>query len=243
MPVHTYLSYAFDGASRRLVYAGSSRDYHLYDPATADWVGSGPRHAGMLPNSVFTQVLVETANGVLCWTQEGRLFRLDSGGEGWQELRVIGHIPGSVVDHSGIAYDSNRDRILLVRRAYGGPPFDGQVYAVALKTMQAETLSPAGMERAARFPFISRLVYDPDSDLMFVGTALPAGPDGVRRTSAYDGARNRWVTVKIDGDIPPGGHSFGVVYDKRRKLQWAANHLGQVWVLRFARDAADMRPL
>lgn len=243
MPVHTYAAYAYDSAARRLVFADSFRDYYLYDPDVADWVGSGPRHHGMTSNTVYTQALVETAHGVVCWTKEGRLFRFDAKAGAWEEMRISGHIPGAVVDNSAIAYDSKRDRIVMIRRAGGTPAFDGRIYTVDLKTMQAKALSPGGMERAANFPAVVRLSYDPDRDLMLVGTTLPPDAAGVQRTPAYDPAGNRWVTLRLAGDQPATGHSMGLVYDKKRKLHWASDRRGQIWVLRLVPAAAGMEAL
>jgi hypothetical protein len=83
--------------------------------------------------------------------------------------------------------------------------------------------------------------------LLLVGATLPAGPDGLRRTPAYDCQANKWVSLKITGDDPSGkagrNVSLGLMYDARRKLFWAVDTNSEVYVLRLEPAAAEMRDL
>jgi hypothetical protein len=92
---------------------------------------------------------------------------------------------------------------------------------------------------------LDRACYEPQSDLVLLGTLLPPDADGFQRTPAYDCAANRWVSLKIgyeaasDKKTPqtPRGHSSGIVYDAQRKLVWGVE-TGRVAVFVLRLDAA-----
>jgi len=170
----------------------------------------------------------------------------------WRPVKVVGDLPEPAVDYSTMVHDAKRDRLLMLRTAYGKQP-DGQVYELDLATMRVRTLDPTNRQAAAGRNYnIDRACYVPEADLMLLCTLLPAEGDGLRRHVAYDCARNRWVSLKIEygsgerGPLAPTAvrRSVGLVYDARRNLLWGVDtHRLRVFVLRFNVDQTDLQPL
>jgi hypothetical protein len=204
----------------------------------------------MCYNSCFyTLTVCPTPKGLVTWTEQGKVFRYDAERKEWQELKLDGvKLPGSVVDNSTVVHDAKRDRLLFARKLYGDKAkFDGQLYALDLKTNTVSTLSPKGMEAASAIPYLCQLRYDAANDLLLVGATLPPDGDKPRRTPAYDCATNRWITLALGGTDPSGkagrNVSLGLMYDAKRKLFWAVDTNSQVYVLRLDLKSADAKPL
>jgi hypothetical protein len=254
MTGHTYQNYAYNPPSRTMVFAGRPRHTYVYDPDVGDWIGRSLKPRAMQYNSCFyTLTLVATPHGAVCWDKDGRVHRYEHASGTWTRLELGGDkLPGAAVDNSTIAYDSRRDRVLMVRKPYGKAPYDGRVFALDLKTRSAAALSPAGMEHAHRFAFIDRCAYDPENDLMVLASYLTDAGDHTP-TPAYDCAGNRWVTLDIQYGLGerygrttrafPHGRSAGIVYDPARKLVWGTDTNSQVYVLRLDPETAGVKPL
>lgn len=252
MTGHTYQNYAYDPPSRQMVKAGRPRHYYLYDPDAGDWVGRGKKPAAMQYNSCFYDLtLAATPKGAVCWDKHARIHRFDAASGAWRELTTTGDkLPGAVVDNSTIAYDSCRDRMLMISKRYGKPPFSGQVHAFDLKTRKVTALSPAGMDWAHAFAYIDRCVYVPTEDILFLASYLTDG-DGHTPTPAYDCAANRWIKLDIGYGLGkrhgrttrafPHGRSCGILFDTRRKLIWGTDTNGQVYSLRLDRRSAEVK--
>jgi hypothetical protein len=260
---HTYQNYQYDPLSKLMVKAGRPRNHFLYDPAIGDWVGSGAKPRAMCYDSCFyTLTLVSTPRGIFCWDKDGRVHRFEAAAKSdrkdglgaWAELELGGvKLAGSVVDNSTIAYDSKRDRVLVVSKPYGDAPYDGRVWAIDLKTNRVEALSPGGMERARRFAFIDRCVYDPASDLVIMASYLNDSEGAATRTPAFDCANQRWVTLDLKyatgkrGEQTtrafPHGRSCGIMFDPKRRLIWGTDTDSQIYVLRLEVAKANLLPL
>lgn len=67
-------------------------------------------------NSCFyTLTLTSTPQGVVCWDRYGRVHRYEHAENTWRALALQGpKLPGAYVDNSTIAYDSKRDRVLMI---------------------------------------------------------------------------------------------------------------------------------
>jgi len=243
---HTYQNYAYDLLSKQLLFTGETKFCYLYDPDQADWAGRIAKPAGMVYGDCFyTLTLCPTPQGTFCWAKEGKVFRFDPAVKAWAEVKVEGKLPPPSVDYSTVAYDSKRNRLVFFRADYG-KKYTGQVWALDLKTFAATELSPANMAAAAATTFgLDRACYEPQGDLVLMGTLLPSDADGFQRTPAYDCAANRWVSLRIgyeaagDKKTPqtPRGHSSGIVYDAKRKLVWGVE-TGRVAVFVLRLDAA-----
>jgi hypothetical protein len=256
MTGHTYQNYAFDALSGRMVQTGHNRHFYLYDPNRADWIGRAEKPKGMQYDSCFYDLtLCTTPKGVVCWTKEGRIFLYQPGKEGggfggWTEAKLTGaKLPGAQVDHSTIAYDSRRDRVLIFVKEYGKKPYDGVVWAMDMKTYAVESLTPAGGAGAAAIAWIDRCCYDAGGDVVLMATYLNGAAEPRTPTPAYDCAANRWVGLDLKYAVTKGdgrprrempeGHSAGVMYDPKRQLIWGTDTNSQAYVLRLDVKAAD----
>jgi hypothetical protein len=246
---HTYQNYGFDPHFKRMLFTGRHADCHAYDPGLGDWSGRFAKPKGMVYNSCFyTLTLAPTPEGLVCWTQNGALFRFDASRREWVERPLEGKLAGSVVDNSTLAYDSRRGQLLFWRKPYGDKTaYTGEIQAVDVKTGAVSTLAPEGREAASAVPYLCQIRYDAEHDLFLVGGTLPPGPDGLRRTPAYDPEGNRWVSLQITGDDPSGPRgrnvSLGLMYDARRRLFWAVDTNSRVHALRLDPKSADLQPL
>lgn len=247
---HTYQNYGWEPRLKKMLFTGRPNYTYVYDVDRGDWTGRFEKPAGMTYNSCFyTLTLCPTPRGLVCWTKDGELFRYSVDEQTWLPLETGGEkLPGAVVDNSTVTYDSKRNHLLFFVKGYGQDRrYDGQIYAVDLKTMQVSQLSPAGMEAAAAVSYLCQIRYDEANDLLLVGATLPPDSSGLRRTPAYDSAANRWVSLKITGDDPSGDKgrnvSLGMMYDARRKTFWAVDTNSQVYGLKLDIETADMQPL
>jgi hypothetical protein len=244
---HTYQNYGYDPSAKWMFFTGRRNDCHVYDPSLGDWFRRFAKPKGMSYDSCFyTLTLTPTPQGLVCWTNEGKLFR--NLGKEWKEIELQGgKLPGSVVDNSTVVHDSKRDRLLFARKGYGDKAeYDGVLHAVDLKSGEVSSLAPAGKEKAGAIPYLCQLRYDPTNDLVLGGCTLPPDADGFRRTPAYDCAGDRWVSLRIGGDDPSGKKgrnvSLGMMYDAKRKLFWAVDTNSNVYVLRLDVASADLKP-
>jgi len=247
---HTYQNYGVDPLLKKMLFTGRRDHCYVYDPDLGDWTTRFAKPKGMVYGDCFyTLTLTPTPQGLVCWTNEGKLFRFKAEGAEWLELPLKGaKMPGSVVDNSTIVYDSKRDRLLAVRKGYGDKnQFDGTIAVVEVKSGDVTLLSPAGKEKGGDVPYLCQLRYDSTNDLILGGCTLEPGAEGFRRTPAFDCAGARWVSLKIGGDDPSGKRgrnvSLGMMYDAKRKLFWAVDTNSNVYVLRLDVATADLKPM
>jgi hypothetical protein len=133
-----------------------------------------------------------------------------------------------------------------------GKPFDGQVWALDLKTRTVKALSPQGREHASRLSNVDKCCYDATNDLLLLGAYLKDAGDHTP-TPAYDCAQNRWITLDLQyatgtrsGNTTrafPHARSDGLMHDAGRKLIWGTDTNSQVYVLRIDLDRAAVKPL
>ena len=247
---HTYQNYGYDPIAKKMLFAGRPNHCYIYDPQIGDWTGRRAKPSAMVYNSCFYTITVcTTPDGAAAWTRSGAVLRYVPQTGRWVELKPRGDkLPGAVVDNSTMVYDSKRNRLLFAVKGYGRKnAYDGQLHFLDLKTQTAGKLSPGGMDAGAAIPYLCQIRYDAGNDLFLVGGTLPAGPDGLRRTPAYDPAANRWISLAIGGKDPSGPKgrnvSLGLMYDKVRKLFWAVDTNSRVYAVRLAPKTADPKPL
>ena len=131
-------------------------------------------------------------------------------------------------------------------------PFDGQVWALDLKTNKVTGLSPKSRDHAKRFANIDKSCYDAASDLLLMGTYLQDAGEHTP-TPAYDCAKNQWITLDLKYSTGerygrttrafPHTRSDGLMFDSRRKLIWGTNTNGKVYALRLDLDHANAKRL
>ena len=226
---HTYLNYAYDPASRKLVctsFGGTC----VYDPDRREFQ---PRIDQPFRQHPYWTKTVSTPRGVVCWDREAYLGILDAAARTWRRLPVVGKLPRSVHgDENAITYDPKRD-VLWMMAADGYQKTNGQVWRYDMKTGAVRAVSPEGRKTVGTRVRPRESVYLPGADLVLHN----AFADG--RQIAYEPQRNRWVTLSIEKAYEDlGGVSIGLMYDPGRTLVWAMSSGQKMYVLRI--DAATL---
>jgi hypothetical protein len=244
MTGHTYQNYDYDLPSRMMIKAGRPRHHYIYDPDVGDWTGRGVKPQAMQYNSCFyTLTLTSTPHGIVCWDGNGRVHRYEHAGNRWLEIETTGDpLPGAYVDNSTIAFDSKRNRVLMINTLGYGKPFDGRVWSLDPATGTVKSLSPAGQDQAHRFANVDKCCYDAQNDILLLGTYLKEAGDHTT-TPAYDCRTNRWIDLDIayvtgqrSGNTTrafPHRRSDGLMYDAKRQLIWGTDTNSQVYVLKL----------
>ncbi|MFW6107576.1 MAG: hypothetical protein ACOC70_00115 [bacterium] len=243
---HTYKNFGYDPTNEIMLFCGHNPWCYIFDPGLADWAGRVRKPRGMsYRGSFYTLILATTSDTVYAWG--GRwghaigMHKWLPENRAWEKVETKGaRLPGPVVDHSGMTYDSKRHRLLLFPKKYGGT-----IWALDCKTNKLSAIKPAGEAAELKtITFWRELVYLPDADIVAVigATLPPADGAKLRRTLAYDCAGNRWLALNWPGPNPAGkgrNVSQGAVYDPKRKLIWATGAQSQVWVLRPDVETAE----
>lgn len=248
---HTYQSYACDPKTGHMWFVGQRKQAFRYLLWAAQWQTTGfDKPKGMNYDSCFyTLTLCTIPSGIACWTNEGRMFHLPAGKTEWTEWKLTGDkLPGSQVDNSTLAYDAKRDRLVFFRKEYGDDKrYDGVLHSLDLKSKAVTKLTPDNAAAASKISYLCQIRYDAVNDLLLCGCTLPPDESGLRRTPAYDPAKNQWVSLKITGDDPSGPKgrnvSLGMQYDDKRKLFLATDTHCEVYVLRLDAAQADVQAL
>ncbi|HVR83772.1 MAG TPA: kelch repeat-containing protein, partial [Planctomycetota bacterium] len=81
---HTYQNYGYDPILKRMLFTGRREHCYIYDPDLGDWTTRFAKPKGMAYGDCFyTLTLTPTPQGLVCWTQEGKLFRFKADGSEW----------------------------------------------------------------------------------------------------------------------------------------------------------------
>jgi galactose oxidase-like protein len=252
---HVWNGLAYDPGLKKMVLGSVNTNekyepyFYLYDPDKADWASRHRLAKGMGNNAHHIQ-LRHTKHGMFAW-YGGGCWLLDAKALAWRRIAVKGKVPGTVVDGCGLVYDSKRDRMLLTTLGGYAKPYDGQIYAVDMKTRQMVPLNPEGLKALPnQRTYLREVAYHPASDLfIWISRVRIKGKVAPDLFPAYDASKNRWVTVKLPlgAGKPFDTHAvnMSVNYDARRGLFWVgdAGWNGGVWVLRFDAAKAEIKPL
>jgi hypothetical protein len=223
---HTYLNYAYDSVSQKLVCT-SMGGTCLYDPDRREFE---PRIDQPFRQHPYYTKTVGTPRGVVCWNRDFWGI-LDVANRTWKELPVEGKIPPSVHgDENAVTYDSRRDALWLMA-ADGYQKMNGQVWRYDMKTGRVEAMNPAGMQTIGVKVRPRESVYLTDVDLVLHNAFAHD------RQIAYDPQQNRWVTLNVEKTHDMlGGVSIGLMIDPQRKLVWAMGAGQKMFVLRIDSD-------
>jgi hypothetical protein len=227
---HTYLNYAYDSVSKKLICTASGGT-GVYDPDRREFVRRVEQPFFQHP---YYTKLVGTPRGVICWTR-GWLGILDVRRWKWTKLAVKGKFPRSVHgDENAITYDSKRDCLWLMA-ADGYQKMNGQVWRYDLKNAEVRKMDPAGAEAVGKKVRPREAVYLPALDLVVYNGFAD------NRQAAYDPARNRWVTLGIRKNHKTlGGVEIGLMHDPKRDLVWAMDGGQRMFVLKIEPKALDV---
>ena len=220
---HTYLNYAYDMVSKKLVctWGGGTS---LYDPDRREFEPFIKQP--FMQHAYFTKTC-GTPKGVVVWTR-GYVGLLDVKARTWKKLPVKGKFPRSVHgDENAITYDSKRDCLwLMAATGYGKP--NGQMWRYDMKTTEVKAMSPAGMKPIGVAIRPRESVYLPKLDLVLYNGFYKD------RQIAYHPAKNRWVASNIKKAFKDlGGVSIGLMHDPKRDLVWAMSAAQRMYVLRI----------
>lgn len=259
---HSYLSYAWDEISGKMIWAGRHVAFGqtnpgglwTYDPATYTWSAEPWKFAGgTFDVERHKTCMVRTPKGIVLWADKTTgsggptgLWLADVQARTFRPLAATeakdSSLPRATFgDNQGIAYDAKRDRVLLFQFALADK---AKIWACALKTGAISVLTPANAER---FPDVSmgrEATWLPDEDLVLV----PSRGKPQQRTLVYDCAADAWLEMPgacTAGDKPDPGYgvSTGVEWDPKRKLLWLVQTDGAVYAMRFQRASAGLKPL
>ena len=258
--IHSYKHYGYDASAELMLFNGQKRWFYWFDSRVGDWTGRAIKPEPMDYRSpdtrapVYSLTCTATPKGQACWNARGEVLRYDHEQRQWQLLALQGErLIGSRVDHSGIVFDSKRDRLLFIPKGKRRTPFSGAIYELDMKTLVVSRLNPHNADRAGVTPtFFRELVYLPKADLVLnVAAVLSTSPQG-RDLLAYDCADNRWLAVTINGPSVLSerelkgrrfGVSLGAVYDPKRDFIWITTTHSEVYALRFDRATAVVKAL
>lgn len=253
---HTYQSYNYDPGSEKLYLNARVYNTYVYDPLVGDWIGRFPKPKPMVYNDCFyTLNTLPTPQGLICWTGQGDLFKLDAANEAWREVDLRGDkLPPAVVDASTFVYDSKRDRLVFIHSEYG-QKYDGVLRLLDLKTGEVTKKTPANAAPLAALDLkgVDRAVYHPDHDLVLFSTLLPGESGRPQRALVYGCAAGQWGSLAIGYDVATGkrpahpagpGHSCGLLFDAERNIIWGIDtHDCRVYALHLDPTTADLKPI
>lgn len=236
MTGHTYKTTGHDPYSKTLVFAAHDYTY-FFDSETNRWERNAEK-CPFTPN-MYHVTLATTKAGTVAWADKrsgggAGLWLLESSTRTWKELSLTGQLPDKSPDRHGLAYDSQRDRLLFFS-AVGKQK--GNIAAYEMPTGKAEWLNPTDMAAAALSA--RETVYVPAADLVLVGARVV---ERGNKWLAYDCQSNSWLGIELTGADPIAkgefNNSMGLMYDPARKLIWAVGQNSHVHVLRLERKSA-----
>jgi hypothetical protein len=135
----------------------------------------------------------------------------------WQRLGEKQPSPQNLYERTSLAYDSNRDRVLL----HGGGANRDELWSFELKENRWKNLTPTVMKpQGGKLPASGReAVFLAKRDLLLIYAASSKEPR-VWRLWAYRPSQNVWEELELSGkDIPRRmGWNDALVYDASRDL-------------------------
>jgi len=223
---HTYLHYAYDTASKRLVCIAMGGTA-LYDPDRREFECN---FAHPFNRYIYETCTVSTPKGVVAWVR-GYFGILDAKAREWRKLPVTGKLPAPQCDGSAICYDSKRDALWLTT-FLGYQKASGNIWRYDMKTGAVEAMNPANTEAIGKAKgFNSEIresVYVPKADIVLYSNFVKG------REVAYDPEKNRWAVLNIAQKLERQGTvSDTLVYDPKRELVWDLNAYKLLYVLRI----------
>ena len=252
---HTYKSYCYDPATKKLVWLHESKVW-VYDPDRREW------EAGPKPTPFYaerhTTVACPTPHGIAAWAVpagkgvyhgwRGMWLLTELKANTWKTLvkpdkKSI--FPTAYGDRHGMCYDAKRDRLYLF---HFGLKAKHKIAVYDFKTAKAEVIEPTGGEAFPASASVGREpVYVPEQDVVFIASRAKGGP----ATLLYDPAKNAWLKMEPAFEVdkrgrairPSHGVSTGVMWDPNRKYLWASDARGQVYAMKFDRAAAQVTEL
>lgn len=260
---HSYLSYAYDAITQKMIWAGSHGSTRItnpfglwtYDPETYEW--SNPQwkiNGGNFDVERHKTCMVSTPFGIAVWADK----RGGSGGQTGLWLAsgkekvfepIIATDPkdsttlpfSSFGDGHGATYDSKRNLVYLMN--FVQKTNKNKIWAIDLKSKVVTILEPKNSDKFAMEVSMAReCTYIPEYDIVIV-TTRP------QKTLIYDCDKNEWHEMAEPGvldnknvAIPGYGVSTGVEWDAKRKLLWLVQTNGAVYTMRLDMEKIEYSP-
>jgi len=223
---HTYLHYAYDPVSKKVVCVATGGT-GIFNPDVGDFEAS---IAHPFNRHIYEACAAGTSRGVVFWGR-GFFGVLDVKSGEWSRLPVQGPLPQPQCDGSAFCYDSRRDALWLTTFVGYQKP-SGNIWRYDLKTGAVAALNPANADTIGKAKgFNSEIresVYIPGADIVLYNNLVQG------RQVAYDCAKNRWVVTNLRCGLErQGSVSDTLTYDARRGLVWNLNAYKRIYVLRL----------
>jgi hypothetical protein len=225
---HTYLHYAYDPLSKRLI-CPSMGGTGVYNPDTRDFEFSVDQPFNC---QIYETCAAGTSKGVVLWGQGGQTWLFDYQARAWKPFPTSGERPRPACDGSAMCYDAKRD-VLWIATFAGYQKPSGNIWRCDIKTGVFQAMNPANAEtigKARGFSSeIRESVYVPTADIVLYNQFVKG------QEVAYDIEKNRWVVlVNVNPKLErQGGVSDTLNYDARRDLIWNLNSFKDIYVIRL----------
>ena len=224
---HTYLHYAYDPLSRRLI-CPSLGGTGVFDPDTGDFEFTV---AQPFNRKIYETCATGTSKGVVLWTENGKMFVFDYAARAWKDFPLTGKPPRPVTDGSTFCYDAKRDALWIATFLEYQKP-DGNIWRCDLKTGTVAAMNPVNAKTlgvAKGFHSeIRESIYIPTADLVLFNNFTGG------RQIAYEPEKNRWVTLGIAQKLERlGTVSDTLTWDAQRQLVWNLNAYKAIYVLKL----------
>lgn len=224
---HTYLHYAYDPLSKRLICT-SMGGTGVYNPDIRDFEFSVDQP---FQRHIYETCTAGTSKGVVLWGRYGQTWLFDYQAREWRRFATSGERPQPVTDGSAMCYDARRDVLWMATFAGYQKP-SGNLWRCDVKTGKIEAMNPANTDTIGRANGFDReireSIYVPTVDLVLFDNFVGG------RQAAYDPTNNRWVLLNIPQNLKKLGHVSGtLVWDPKRELVWNLNSYKDIYVLKI----------
>jgi hypothetical protein len=227
---HTYLNYAFDLKTDKMVCL-SSGGTSIYNPDRRDFEAHLPLPFNFA--QYYTKA-VGTRDGVVAWDR-GYLGILDVEKRTWTKLPWEGILPNTVHgDCNSMAYDSKRNCIWMgsTKTFSLGT---GQMWKYDMTARALSKANPKNIESAKWMTRIRESLYVPKLDLVLFNIF------NNNKQVAYDPAGNRWVTLNIPKSQKGlGGVGIAMMRDPKRDVIWSVDNGQRMYVLKIDPKALEI---
>jgi hypothetical protein len=216
---HAYDHYDYDVNMHRMLLT-RRRWTFVFNPDIMDWEEPVLNHPD-IGGDYHRISMTSTAHGIFGWMQRSSstyyFYLFNANTRQWDKLPVTGEtIPVYYAEDGGAAYDSKRDRMLLISD-------DGRMWAFDFSSNVLSTINATGS--APGHP-ARELVYEPSLDILFV-----------QGDYVYHCSENRWEHLSLSKDSDVGNNnsvSSGYMYDPGRGLIYDSESRCQIYALKLS---------
>lgn len=233
---HTYLTYAYDEISKKIIMSATGGMF-IYDPDTRQF--EKPIKSSHYHWPYYTK-LKSTPYGVLGWvSQRKRLFALfNAKKKVWERLPIRKGSPfprASHGDEAALEYDSKRDCMWFFT-ANGYRKFTGDVFKYDFKAKTMVSVPVKNKKSVGvKFRTLRETVYAPKQDIVMHNGFMKK--EGKLCQIVFDPEKASWALLPIsikskNAKKDFGWVSIGLMYDAKRNLIWAISGKQYMYVFK-----------